>query len=333
MEVLVILSGPPGDIVFATPLIRSLKTRLDHPRVSFLTSKDDKALLDENPYLDRVYDFEEFRIDRKQHTKRFMYIFDLDANLRSSVITARMSGKVFRIKKRTWEKWLLTRFKINKMIPIHLADQYLNTAHPLNVNGDGLRPDYYIPYKDEVPMDWLPEPFQKGYIAFCISARYATRRLPLSRMIEVCDRINKPVIILGGPDDMQDGVALETFFTRRDEHEELETTLLALNKKTVVYNGCGKFNFNQQASLVKQSKYVFTFDNDFIAIGSAFGKETFVMYGNTVLDFGSYPYQTRFTIFENNKLTCRPCSAKGYGKCPLQHFRCMNDLVFDFYIP
>lgn len=333
MEVLIILSGVPGDIVFATPLIRSLKTRLDNPAISFLTSTEGKALLQENPYLDRVFDFAGFRIERKLHSKRFTYIFDLDANLRSSVITARMAGKVLRIKKRTWEKWLLTRFKINKMIPVHLADQYLNTASAVNVSGDGLRPDYYIPYKDDVPMDWLPEPFQKGYVVFCISAPYSTRRLPLSRMIEVCDRINKPVIILGGADDTQDGAAIEEFFTRRDEHAELEATLLALNKKTVVYNGCGKFNFNQQASLVKQSKCVFTFDNDFIAIASAFGKETFVMYGNTVLDFGSYPYQTRFTIFENNKLTCRPCSAKGYGKCPLQHFRCMNDLVFDFYIP
>jgi ADP-heptose:LPS heptosyltransferase len=333
MDVLVILSGVPGNIVFSTPLIRSLKTRLDNPRISFLTSKECKPLLEENPYLDRVYDFDEFRKDRKQHSNTFTYVFDLDVNFRSSLIAATLSGKVFRIRKRTWEKWLLTRLKINKMIPTHVADQYLNAASFLNITGDGFRPDFYIPYKDQVPMEWLPERFQKGYVVFCISAQYATRRLPLSRMIEVCDRINKPVIILGDANDIQDGAALENFFARRDEHAELETTLLALNKKTVVYNGCGKFNFNQQASIVKQARYVFTFDNDFIAIASAFGKETFVMYGNTVLDFGSYPYQTRFTVFENNKLTCRPCSVKGYGKCPLKHFRCMNELVFDFYIP
>ena len=332
MDVLVILSGAPGNIVFSTPLIRSLKTRLDNARISFLTSTENKPLLEENPYLDRVCDFTEFRKDRKQHSNRFKYVFDLDANLRSSVVTATMSGKVFRIRKRIWEKWLLTTLKINKMIPIHLADQYLNTAGPLNIIGDGFRPDYYLPYKDQVPVEWLPEQFQKGFVVFCISAPYATRRLPLSRMIEVCDRINKPVIILGGVDDQQDGTALEEFFTRRDEHAELETTLLALNKKTVVYNGCGKFNFNQQASIVKQARHVFTFDNDFVAIASAFGKDTFVMYGNTVLDFGSYPYHTRFTVFENNKLTCRPCSTGGFGKCPLKHFRCMNDLVFDFYV-
>ena len=333
MDVLVILSGAPGNIVFSTPLIRSLKIHLDNPRISFLTSTEAKPLLEDNPYIDPIFDLAEFRKHRKQQSRTFTYIYDLDASLRSAVITAMLSGKVYRVRKRTWQKWLLTRLKINQMIPVHQAEQYLNTASSLKITGDRFRPDFYIPYKDQVPVEWLPDSFQKGYVVFCISARYATRRLPLARMIEVCDRINKPVIILGNADDMQDGEALENFFARREEHAELETTLLALNKKTIVYNGCGKFNFNQQASLVRQSKCVFTFDNDFIAVASAFGKEAFVMYGNTVLDFGSYPYQTRFTIFENNKLACRPCSSAGYGKCPLKHFRCMNELVFDFYIP
>ncbi len=332
MDVLIILSGAPGNIIFSTPLIRCLKTRLENPRISFLTSEENKYLLQDNPYLDKVYDFSDFRKHRKQHSNRFTYVFDLDADLRSRLVTAFISGAVFRIQKRTWKKWLLTRLKINQMIPTHIADQYLQTASRLNLSGDGLRPDFFIPYKDEVPTEWLPEPFRKGYIVFCISAQHATRRLPLSRMIEVCDRINKPVVILGSSADADDGAQLEKFFTRREEHADLENTLLALNKKTVVYNGCGKFNFNQQASIIKQSRYVFTFDNDFIAVASAFGKETFAMYGNTVLDFGSYPYHTRFTIFENNRLSCRPCSAKGYGKCPLKHFRCMNDLMFDFYV-
>ena len=48
--------------------------------------------------------------------------------------------------------------------------------------------------------------------------------------------------------------------------------------------------------------------------------------------FGKYPYKTRFTIFENNRLTCRPCSSTGFDQCPKGHFKCMNEVVFDFYL-
>jgi hypothetical protein len=41
-----------------------------------------------------------------------------------------------------------------------------------------------------------------------------------------------------------------------------------------------------------------------------------------------YPYQTDFEVIENKDLNCRPCSKIGYKKCPLGHFKCMNDLKF-----
>ncbi|MGE0567204.1 MAG: glycosyl transferase, partial [Bacteroidia bacterium] len=31
-------------------------------------------------------------------------------------------------------------------------------------------------------------------------------------------------------------------------------------------------------------------------------------------------------IFENNNLSCRPCSKLGYAKCPKTHFKCMNEI-------
>ena len=38
-------------------------------------------------------------------------------------------------------------------------------------------------------------------------------------------------------------------------------------------------------------------------------------------------------IIENKTLNCRPCSKIGHQKCPKGHFKCMNDIIFDFWLP
>ena len=151
-------------------------------------------------------------------------------------------------------------------------------------------------------------------------------------MIELCDKINKPIVLLGSKDDADTGETISKFFNQPVSVGYKEG-LLQLNKRTIVHNACGKFNYNQMASVVKQSRAIFTFDNEFIPVASAFKKEIFGLWGNTVLLFGRYPYRTKFTVLENNKTSCRPCSSRGFSKCPQGHFNCMNQIVFDFYLP
>jgi ADP-heptose:LPS heptosyltransferase len=63
-------------------------------------------------------------------------------------------------------------------------------------------------------------------------------------------------------------------------------------------------------------------------IAAAFGKKIISLWGNTVPQFGMYPYMSHkdSKIFEVKNLKCRPCSKIGYAKCPKGHFKCMNDI-------
>jgi ADP-heptose:LPS heptosyltransferase len=329
MRVLILHTGTLGELLYSTALIRGLKVQLD-AYVVFLTTSEGKAAIEENPYVDEffVFSIENFK---QLRLYSFEYIIDLDNTTRSWFLAAVLKGKVLRFNTQKFFSFLLVKFKIDKFPTRNLTEQYLDTVRHLGLKDDEMRLDYFIPYKYEVPIQWLPHPFQKNYVVFCIKVSYKTRQLPLSKMIEVCDRINKPVILLGDAGDAETGNSIEIFFSKNGS-VPYEEGLKALNKKTLVYNACGKFNFQQQASLIKKASYVFTFDNDYIPLASAFGRETFCIYGNTVLSFGRYPFQTRFTILENNKLTCRPCSTKGYKKCPLGHFKCMNEINLDFYL-
>ena len=228
------------------------------------------------------------------------------------------------------------KFEYHALPPLRsVAATVITVAQLAGVKPDALGLDYFIPERDEVPREWLPATHQKNFVAYAIGAQHATKKLPLARMIELCDRINKPIVLLGGSEDAERGKALQEFFegTNSLESLEYEPGLVQLNKKTIIYNACGKFNINQSASLIKKASHVFTHDTGLMHIAAAFRKEVFSIWGNTIPEFGMYPYRTKFTILENKKISCRPCSKIGFQKCPKGHFKCMNEIVFDFYLP
>ncbi|AHM62154.1 glycosyl transferase family protein [Flammeovirgaceae bacterium 311] len=335
MKILVIRFSSIGDIVLTTPVVRVLKTQLPDAQVHYCTKKGFAGMLKANPYIDKLHLLEDKlnSLVQELRQERFDYVIDLHHNLRTAIIKQRLGVKSYSFDKLNFEKWMMVNFKINRLPNVHIVDRNLETVAPLGVKGDELGLDYFIPEQDEVPLEWLPEAHRSGYVAYAIGAQHNTKKLPLPRMIELCDKINKPVILLGGKEDAANGEQIENFFRQQQSSEPYEAGLKELNKRTVIFNACGKFNLNQSASLVKQAKYIFTHDTGLMHIAAAFKKTIFSIWGNTIPEFGMYPYRTQFTVFEKKGLSCRPCSKIGYNKCPQGHFLCMNGIDFDFYLP
>ena len=65
-------------------------------------------------------------------------------------------------------------------------------------------------------------------------------------------------------------------------------------------------------------------------IAAAFQKEIISIWGNTIPEFGMYPYYEKGVnnnvSVEVQNLGCRPCSKIGFDECPKGHFRCMKDI-------
>jgi ADP-heptose:LPS heptosyltransferase len=335
LKILILRFSSIGDIVLTTPVIRCLKVQLDHAEIHYATKPEFRSILEENPYLSRIHllDGGDRKLAASLKKEAFDVVIDLHHNWRTWRIKRWLGVRAYSFPKLNIEKWLLVNLKINRLPNVHIVDRYLETVASLGVKNDDLGLDYFIPDKDKVEPGWLPETHRNGYVVYAIGAQHATKRLPVSRMIELCDKINRPIVLLGGKEDAGQGEEIARFFQRRQTSEEYEAGLEELGKKAVVYNACGKYNLNQSASLVKQARYVFTHDTGLMHIAAAFRKEVFSIWGNTVPAFGMYPYRTRFTVLENNRLPCRPCSKLGHPKCPRGHFKCMNDIVFDFYLP
>ena len=337
-KILILRFSSIGDIVLTTPVPRTLKIQLD-AEVHYCTMDKYAIVLSENPFIDKLICFEKGKkgalaqLIKTLRAEQYDYIIDLHHNLFTFIIKQRLGVPSYSFNKHNIKKWLLVSFKINRLPNVHIVDRYMETVKPLGVKMDNLGLDYFIPEKDEVEREWLPETHRKEYVVYAIGAQHNTKKLPLKRMIELCDRINKPIILLGDKKDAETGEKIVEFFTHTEQSATYEPKLLELGKKTIAYNACGKFNLNQSASIIKNANYIFTHDTGLMHVAAAFKKQIFSIWGNTVPAFGMYPYRTRFTVFENNRLDCRPCSKIGYQKCPKGHFKCMNDLVFDFYLP
>jgi heptosyltransferase-2 len=160
----------------------------------------------------------------------------------------------------------------------------------------------------------LPEAFGKGYVGLSIGAQHETKKLPPESLITLCQKLDYPVVILGGPEDRERAELIRTALPGKD-----------------IYNGCGKYNIHQSASLVRQSRLLITHDTGLMHIGAAFQKKIISVWGNTVPRFGMYPYgaDPSSVQYEVNGLSCRPCSKIGHQRCPKKHFKCMLDQDLD----
>ena len=103
-------------------------------------------------------------------------------------------------------------------------------------------------------------------------------------------------------------------------------------KRKQIYNACGRLNINQSASVLANARKVITHDTGLMHIAAAFKKEIISVWGNTVPQFGMYPYFGNHNnydlshIIEVKNLKCRPCSKLGFDKCPKGHFKCMAEI-------
>ncbi|RYU97283.1 glycosyltransferase family 9 protein [Emticicia agri] len=306
-----------GDIILTTPVIRCIKLQYPDAEVHFATKKQFRILVESNPYIDKFFLLEEplASFVKTLQGEDYNYVIDLHNNLRTSIIKFRLGKKSFSYNKLNFEKWLLVNFKINRLPDLHIVDRNLKIVETLGIKNDNQGLDYFIPAEHEVNLETIVENNQP-FVAYAIGGQHFTKKLPTDRIIELCSKIDKKIILLGGKEDAAAGEIIEQ----------------ALGNK--IFNACGKFSLHQSASILKQAEYVISHDTGLMHIASALQKRIISIWGNTVPEFGMYPYQTEFKIIENKNLSCRPCSKIGYDKCPKGHFKCMNDLVFqkgDFF--
>ena len=320
MKILFIRFSSIGDIVLTTPVIRCVKNQLKDVEIHFLVRKSYHEVLEHNPYIDKIFLFDNNLEEVIPALKKEKYdlIIDLQKNIRSLRIRMALGARSHTFNKLNVRKYLLVNFRINLLPDIHIVDRYMKAVESLGIINDGLGLDYFISQADEGAVHRLPRSHQQDYIAWVIGARHRTKRLPPEKMISIAEKIKSPIVILGNAADYADGEGL------------------LKHSSAKIHNSCGNFSLNESAAIVKRAKLIITHDTGLMHVAAAFRKNIISLWGNTIPEFGMYPYKGnsdaankvrdfQSTILEV-ELNCRPCSKIGFDKCPKGHFRCMRDI-------
>jgi len=317
MKFLIIRFSSIGDIVLTSPVIRCLKKQVVDAEIHFLVKDQFRSVVEFNPYIDKIHVLAhswELMIEELK-TENYNYIIDLHHNVRTLKVKQALNVKAFSYYKLNIEKYIYTNLKINILPKIHIVDRYLKTVESFGVKNDGVGLDYFISEKEEIKKEDIPASHHAGYIACAIGAAHFTKRWPVHKWKEFCEKMNHPIIILGGKEDVANGNEIASI------------------DPVKIYNACGKFSINESADIIHKAKLVISNDTGLMHIAAAYKRPLISLWGNTVPSFGMYPYYGDALIHNSqlqvSKLWCRPCSKIGYNKCPLGHFKCMEKINAD----
>lgn len=313
MKLLIIRFSSIGDIVLTTPIIRCCKEQIANAEIHVISKKSFSDILNNNPNIDKVHSFEQ-SIDEvivQLKKENFDFVIDLHNNIRSFSLKRKLNKPSAAFNKLNIKKFLFVQLKINRLPNIHIVERYFDAVASLHVKNDGKGLEYFIPMKDELNLEeLLPLTFKNGYHTLVLGGSYFTKQIPENKLREIIELSDLPIVLLGGK-----------------EEKDLGNKLAQANSNKV-FSACGKLNLNQSAFLIKYAQKVITSDTGLMHIAAAFKKEIHSIWGNTVKEFGMYPYlaNSKSKVHEVENLSCRPCSKLGFHKCPKGHFKCMNDI-------
>lgn len=314
MKILIVRFSSIGDVVLTTPVLRCMAEQIPNAEIHYITKKSFQSVLQNNPRINKLFTIEksidEVLVELKQ--ENYDVVIDLHKNIRTLSLKRKLGVRSYSFPKLNFQKWLLVNFKKDKMPKAHVVDRYFEAVKEIGVKQDQLHSEYYLQESDFVDTKEKFGLQAKSYVAIAIGAQFATKTLPVAKLVEIIKGIDVPVVLLGGPTDVE----------RANEIVEL----LGETKETT--NAVNGFSLNQSASIVSQAKVLLTHDTGLMHIATCFDVPIVSVWGNTVPALGMFPYYPEstdlFSIHEVENLSCRPCSKIGYQSCPKKHFNCMN---------
>jgi ADP-heptose:LPS heptosyltransferase len=314
-KILIVRFSSIGDIVLTTPVLRSLKTQKPELEIHYLTKRSYCPVIEANPHIDKLYLIDNGidEVIKELRREKYHHVVDLHKNIRSFGLKLRMGIPSSTFDKLNIKKYMLVNFRWNSLPDIHIVDRYFQAVKKFGVKNDNKGLDYFIPENATINSVDIPETHKKGYTGIVIGGNHFTKILPNDKIIGIIRGLDKPVILLGGQEDRSKGDEIKREF------------------ENLVYNACGELSINQSAILVRDADEIITNDTGLMHIAAAFRKRIISVWGNTVPEFGMYPYlpedsMQNSTIIEVKGLSCRPCSKIGFSKCPKKHFRCMQEI-------
>lgn len=322
-KILIIQTAFLGDVILALPMVQTIKAHLPESEIDFLCIPSTASVLQGHPAIHTVIEYDKKggdKLDKFIEVLNEIREVEYDIVIcphrffRSALLTYYSESKV-RI---GFEENSLAFLLTNKV-------KYIKDKHEIYRNLELVKQVPGINYSEEkvsLKPELYPSAEQKekvkrlagrsNLVSFAPCSRWYTKQLPQEKSLEIIHSLiykGYNVALLGGEAD--------TVYCNEIEQKVSDDALINL---------CGKTDPLESYEVMKNSKGLITVDSAAQHLGAASGVPVVLVYGSTDISFGFYPLISKYKIAEIDSLECRPCTDHGRDKCPLGHFKCMNDL-------
>jgi heptosyltransferase-2 len=275
VQTLVIRFSSLGDIVLAGSVTGALAP------VTFLTHSRYADLAAALPGVTQVIRWGEDAIEGP-----FSRIVDLHGSPRSRWVARTQRGPCSTIARQSLARRLRVWFKRKKDLN-RVVDRYARAA--------GGSPK---------PKPWIPVDGPRDALFLIPGARWASKKWPLGRWLELGQGWTGPIVLLGGPDELG----------------ELRQLAEILGSRASVIAERG---FTQTLSVLGRGASAVGGDTGLLHLCAATGMPVLGLFGPTTSSDGFWCHEGQALEVS---LPCRPCSRHGENGCPMGDHLCMESL-------
>ena len=303
-KILVIRFSSLGDIILSFTLLRKLRRKFPEATIDFATKPEFAEAVKLCGMTNEIILLNSGVKNLRQviAVKKYDFIIDIHNNLKSIYVSFFNSHRIVRVKKDHFRKFLLVNGKMNlfsEIIPVYR--KYLITARELLKEKDFDFETSELKFREiRVP--------EKRYIVIAPSSKHFTKTYPVSKFITLINSLNETEVVLVGSQSETD----------KSICSKIE------NECNGVINYCGQLELQELVYVIMRSDLVISNDSAIMHLAEALNKKVVAIFGSTVKEFGFYPQLKTTKVFEQNRLTCRPCTHIGLPECPVLSFACME---------
>ncbi|QDU59824.1 ADP-heptose--LPS heptosyltransferase 2 [Planctomycetes bacterium Pan216] len=331
MKILVFCPNWIGDVVMATPTLRSLHNHFPDAHLAGVMRPYVAEVLAGNPRLDatilcdrRSSDLTHrpLEVTRRLRREGFDLAVLLTNSFRSALL-AWLGGAKRRVGYGRDGRWFLLNDRISagspfaRRRPSPVIDYYLRIAEHVGAPSDGYQMDLYTTEADEAAADDLwrrHELSDQEVVALNPGAAFGpAKRWPSHYFSELARRLvderGVKVLVLCGPKERGFArfITDASFRPRQVRSLADEPVSIGLTK-----------------ALIRRSRLLVSTDSGPRHFAAAFGVPVVSLFGPTHIEWTETYFEKETTL--QKKLSCGPCQQR---VCPLGHHRCMQELAVE----
>ncbi|MFM7769389.1 MAG: glycosyltransferase family 9 protein [Bacteroidota bacterium] len=310
MKFLIIQTAFIGDVVLATPMAKALK-QLSNSEIHFLVRKGNESILDNNPFIDKVWLWEKrnqklrnlVRLSRQIRKEKFDVVINLQRFASSGYMTWLSGAK---------EKIGFSKNPFSFCYSQSFEHTLTNGLHEVNRNLELISnfiSGEFLPQMFPSDQDWdFVSHFRvKPYVCIAPSSVWTTKQWPSENYSKLILELSKThqIFLLGAKSDL----------------DLCNKIACIAPEQTKVL--CGLLSFQQSAALMSKADMNYVNDSAPLHFASAMNAPVTALFCSTTPNFGFGPLSKKQFIWQSSEsLPCKPCGTHGKKECPMKHFNC-----------